>query len=142
MIEVLHKLLSAESTVTDVVSDRIHYHRKPQGETLPSIVLQEPDADHPHHFDGPAGYSLGFVRLNVFHSDELGPNDLIAIIRAAFDELTSPISVAGIGPASQTVTLGFLELRNEGEIPVTNLEAGQTPPYYGRYIDAHYLRLN
>lgn len=142
MLEVLHKLLSAEATVTAVVSDRIHYHRKPQGETQPSIVLQEPDAQHPHHFDGPAGYSTGFVRINAFHASELGPKDLIAIIRAAFAELTSPISVADVGPASETVTLGFLELRNEGEIPVTNLEAGQTPPYHGRYVDAHYQHLH
>lgn len=78
MIEVaLYSLLSNDSAVTALVSDRIYPVIAEQGTLVPYIRYQNMDTNQDHTFDGPKTYHDSLIRVDVvagtfFKAKELG----------------------------------------------------------------------
>ena len=61
--EGIYSWLSASSTVSALVSDRIYPATRPQGEALPAITFDRTNSDHPHHLTAAAEIAMAIEGL-------------------------------------------------------------------------------
>lgn len=135
MIEAVFKLLTAAAAVTALVSTRIHYGQKPEGETHPSIVLERITDTQDATLDGAEVDTIGSVRVNIFAAQYLAIEPVVAAVRGALHGIKTSVSV---GSPAVTLPIGYLFAGDAQEIPVINQDGKNLPPFYGRFVDVDY----
>ena len=84
--------LEGKTTITDYVgtSDhRIYVARRPQGDTLPSIVVDMISSDHVGHLNGAGGIVQSSIEITSYSDSSLEAEQMGDAVRLVFDGFNS-----------------------------------------------------
>ncbi len=88
MISDIITYLESKTTITAYVgtSDhRIYVSRRPQGDTLPSIVVDFISSDHIHHINGAGGLVQSSIQITSYSTSSLEAEQMGDAVRLVFD---------------------------------------------------------
>lgn len=135
-LEAFYHLLTEDADVQALVSGRVHYHQRPQGQTQRAVILQLITETFPHHMQGGAGCAFGVARLNCLGNSPLVAGELADAVREAIDGFVGDVGVAANPPGFR---FARVLVQTSGEIP-RDIPAGQAGPnVFGFYLDADFL---
>lgn len=75
--------LLANSALTALVSTRINWSRRPQGEALPAVVLHRIDGQPDYHHAGPSGLVVSRVQVDAWASSYGSAKSVARAVEAA-----------------------------------------------------------
>lgn len=86
MIEAsVYNILSNDSTITAVVSDRIYHMRSPQNAVYPNITYQRRGTQRNRHLRGPSGLTRGSFQVDCWAKTQGGARTLAEYVRLRLD---------------------------------------------------------
>jgi len=92
--DAIDSLLINNSSITDLVGDRIYSQVREQLDGLPAITYQVISGIRGHDMSGPSGLVEGRIQINCFATTPLASLQLAAVVRAALSGLSG--SPAGV----------------------------------------------
>lgn len=93
--QALMTYLRAQSGVTDLVGDRIHFVQAPQGVTTPYIIVSKIDAPRGHTHDGADGLARPRFQLSIFDEHYGDCKAVAAAVQAALQGYSG--TMGGVG---------------------------------------------
>jgi len=129
IIDAIDSLLINNSSITDLVGNRIYSQVREQSAGLPAITYQVISGIRNHDMSGPNGLVEGRVQINCFAATILGSLQLAAIVRAA---------LSGFKGGSAGVEIECMLLGDQGDLPA--IEPGnEAMNLFGQMMDFYVL---
>ena len=116
---ILRTKLASESSVTDLVGDRIRPDALVQNDTLPAIAYVESTSIHEHGLAGVEGTVTGTVEVGCFDSKRIGANNLAEKVRLALDCFRGSVG------SDYVKSILLTDRTKEYDIPVDGSDAGR-----------------
>ena len=100
VVSAVRAYLLSQSTVTDVISQRLYLDRRPQHATLPAATISKASETHSHLISNRSGFVQTRLQIECFSKLRLTSNALAEAIYksgiAAVKGLTNSVNIRGV----------------------------------------------
>jgi len=125
----IYSLLINNTSITDLVSNRIYPMVRNQEADLPAITYQVISGVRSYDLDGPNGLVEGRVQVNCFADDPLEAGELAAVVRAALN---------GHRGGAAGVHIELMLLDDQGDLPYIDPE-NEAQNVFAKMMDFYVL---
>ncbi len=136
MIELATRLiLVSDDAVKAITGDRIKFGIAEEGERRPRIVLSVSEKTHYQTFTGNAGYTTGTIQVDCLTPTYAQAKQLVQAVIHALDGYEGTVDqVPGL-------TISFINVESENDIPVAVPEGAAAPSTYGVTVNFTFMVL-
>jgi len=127
--DAIDNLLISNSSITDLVGDRIYSQVREQEDGLPAITYQVITGVRDHDMSGPNGLVEGRVQINCFAETILGSRQLAAVVRGA---------LSGFKGGAAGVEIECMLLDDQGDLPAI-APGNEAMDVYAQMMDFYVL---
>lgn len=130
MIETaIAQLLKNNSSITAIVSTRIHVGRRPQNDTLPAIVVIHSDSGEDHDIEEGEDFQQPQLAIDCYSTSYAGAKALATLVRGIATQSGS-VSVYGAGNVLYgSITIDAITIDDEAVVPSDPIDSSDEPTH-------------
>lgn len=121
----IRSILIDDSTVKNLVADRVYPVVRREGSSLPALVYQQISGVRDHIFAGPSGFVEARFQINCWAETYEGADELADAVRVAVD---------GYNGTKESVVIQCIHLIDEGDMPVLSAD-NESLSFHGKRLD-------
>ena len=116
IIQAVQRLLLEDDSISQVVTDRVHFAERPIKTPTPAIVLTRGPSSIAQTLKKPAGFTVGSVNVNVLTPTYLTAADLARKVDAVLNGFTGKVPIVDEDETQMLLQVDYLKNRGETDL--------------------------